>query len=56
MQEEGGLDGLECKDVLLDLLEQCGSDIPISVRVKGILLYCVLHPVPMHQTFQQVGN
>ena len=35
MHEEGGLDGLECKDVLLDLLEQCGSDIPISVRVKG---------------------
>ena len=34
MQEEGGLDGLECKDVLLDLLEQCGSDIPISVSVK----------------------
>ncbi len=34
MKEEVGLDSLECKEVLMDLLEQCGSDVPIVVSVS----------------------
>lgn len=31
------LDGLECMGYLLDLMDQCGCDVPIMVRLYSIM-------------------